>query len=200
MRPSRSMLLGVLLAALCVPVPTRAAPDAAAAPPSPVIYDAESGLEALAAAHFSANMVALVAAKGLGALGIDTAVNVYGRQNAARFAGQEKTLPGLGCYVRAGRTQAKSQGERDSRLEAHFEYLCRGAVGTVTRVQAELALEAIVMLVDRFAEAANGIEGGGHEPLSVSFEIDGAGPPDGLDFYEEWVHVASPIWDTDAVT
>jgi hypothetical protein len=199
MRPLRSSLLSLLLiAAVCAPV--RAAPAPPDAPRSAVFYDVSEGLGTLAQTNFTADFDALVALKGLGALGVTTAVTVYPRQPAVVFGGQEKALPGLGCYSRNARTQAKSQQERASSMEAHYEYLCRGPDAATIRAQAELAAEVLLMLVDRFATAAGGIEGGGQEPSSVLVDIDGSGPAEGLEFYEEWVHVVSPIWDTDVVT
>jgi len=191
------LLLSLLTAAIAAPV--RAAPPPAA-PRSAVFYDVSEGLGTLAAAYFTTDFDALIAAKGVGGLGLVTAVTIYPRQPAVVFGGQEHALPGLGCYAREARTQAKSQQERDSRMEAHYEYLCRGPIAATVRAQAELAAEVILMLVDRFASIAGGIEGGGQEPGSVVVDIDGSGPAEGLEFYENWVHVVSPIWDTDAVT
>jgi hypothetical protein len=202
----RTTRLLVLLPLLCLALAT---PVRSASPPAPpradaVFYDSSEGLAALATANFSADFAALIALKGLGALGVDTTVTVYPRQPASVFGPNERSLPGLGCYTRMARTQAKSQQQRVATLEAHYEYLCRSvgrdADPTLIRKQAELASEAILMLIDRFPGAGGGIEGGGLEPQSVIVDIDGSGPAEGLEFYEQWVHVVSPIWDTDVVT
>ena len=196
MRAVRLLLLRLLLlAALCVP-----SWAAASAPREAMFYDVSEGLATLATANFTTDFDALIALKSLGGLGVNTAVTVYVRQPAVVFGGQEKPLPGLGCYSRNARTQVKSQQERASTMEAHYEYLCRGADPVAIRAQAELAAEVLLLLVDRFPTIAGGIEGGGQEPLSVVVDIDGSGPAEGLEFYEEWVHVVAPIWDTDAVT
>lgn len=197
MRPLHRPLLVLALVAATA-APGRAA--SAAPPRSAVFYDVAEGLGTLASTYFTADFDALIAAKGAGALGVTTAVTVYPRQPAVVFGGQERALPGLGCYARAARTQAKSQQERSSSMEAHYEYLCRGPVAETVRAQAELAAEVILLLVDRFPTIAGGVEGGGQEPSSVLVDIDGSGPAEGLEFYENWVHVVSPIWDTDVVT
>lgn len=189
----------LLIALLCV---ATAPPARSASPPEgAVFYDVSEGLGGLATTYFTADFVALITQKGLSGLGLNTAVTVYARQTAAEFGGSEKTLPGLGCYARSARTQAKSQQERFSTMEAHYEYLCRGTDPEKTRAQAELAAEVMLMLVDRFRTIAGGVEGGGEERGSVLVDIDGSGPADsGLEFYEKWVHVVASIWDTDVVT
>jgi len=197
MRTTRPLLLAtLLLVAIATPVRSHAPP----APPDAVFYDATEGLKALAALHYTADLIALIAGKGLGALGIDTGINIYPREDARRFATQERALPGLGCYTRAARTQAKSQQERHNSMEAHYELLVRYPDAVTARTHAELAAESLLLLIDRFREAGLGVEGGGEEAQSVLVDIDGAGPADGLEFYEEWVHVVAPIWDTDVVT
>lgn len=198
MKPLRPLLCLTLLLAL-VATPVHAAP--AAAPPEPAMfYHATEGLKTLAVTHFTSDLTALIAEYGLGGLGITTAINVYAREGAQRFATQERALPGLGCYTRAARTQAQSQSQRHSTMEAHYEFLCRYADSVVSRTHAELAGEVLVKLVDRFRTIGNGIEGGGEEDKSVLIDIDGAGPADGLEFYEDWVHLVAPIWDTDTAT
>ena len=196
MRSIRSLLALVLLAATLAP----ARASASGRPRSAVFYDVSEGLGTLATASFTTDFDALIAQKALGGLGLNTAVTVYVRQPAVVFGGQERALPGLGCYARNARTQAVSQQEREATMEAHYEYLCRGPDAATIRAQAELAAEVLLRLVDRFPTISGGVEGGGHEPGSVVVDIDGSGPAEGLEFYEEWVHVVSPIWDTDVVT
>lgn len=202
MRLVRSLMLVTLACSLlATPVRSEPAPRAApsASPEGAVFYDVSEKLAALATTHFAADFAALVAAKGLGGLGVDTSISVYPRMPARIFGWNEKPLPGLGCYARTARTQAKSQQERDSDLMGHFEYLCRGADPAVIRAQVELAAEVLLVLVDRIAGSGSGLEGAGEEKRSVAIEIDGTGPAEGLDFYEEWAHAAFPIMETDAV-
>lgn len=197
MRTIRPLLIGLLLvAAMATPVRSHAPP---APPEGAVFYDVSEKLGALATTHFAADFAALVASKGLGALGVDTSVTIYTRMPARYFGLAEKPLPGLGCYARIARTQAKSQQEAASVLEGHFEYLCRGVDPVIIRAQSELAAEVLRLLVDRIAGAGSGLEGAGEDQLSVAIEIDGSGPSEGLEFYEEWAHAAFPIWETDVV-
>lgn len=194
MRSVRPLLLGLLLCT-AIAVPARSSGP----PRSAVFYDVSEKLATLATANFTTDFNALITTKGLGALGLDTSVSVYLRQPAVVFAGQEKTLPGLGCYTRNARTQAKSQQERANSMEGHYEYLCRGADPVKIRAQAELAAEVLLLLVDRVAGSGSGLEDAGGEPLSVVVDIDGSGPAEGLEFYEEWVHVVFPVWETDII-
>jgi len=193
----RSLLL-ISLPCLTLAPSARAAPSSAP-PEGAVFYDVSEKLGALAAAHFTDEFVAVIAEKGLAGLAIDTSINVYVRKPARVFGPNESPLPGLGCWTSSARTQAKSQQERENVLLAHYEYLCRGPDADIILAQAELAPEVIMRRVDRCGTAGSGIEGGGHEPQSVIADIDGSGPADGLDYYEQWVHVVSPIWDTDQI-
>jgi hypothetical protein len=193
----RSLLISLLLLA-AIAAPARAAP-LRAPPEGAVFYDVSEKLGALATAHFTADFIALITQKSLEALGVDPNIHVYVRKPARVFGLNEQPLPGLGCWAGSVRTQAVSQGERENQLLAHYEYLCRGADADIVLAQAELAAEVLLRLIDRFGTAGSGIEGGGHEPQSVLGDIDGSGPADGLEVYEQWVHVVSPIWDTDAI-
>ena len=197
MRSHRPLVLCTLLCLAIVP-PARAAPSSAP-PEGAVFYDAKVKLAALATAHFTSDFTALITQKGLEALGVDVNVTIYTKP-ARVFGLNESPLPGLGCWASTARTQAKSQQQAPSQLLAHYEYLCRGADADVLLAQADLAAEVLRQLVDRFADAGSGIEGGGDEPLSILIDRDGSGLGDGLEFYEEWVHLATPMWDTDIQT
>lgn len=193
----RASTLALVCCVVLAPL-ARAAPSVAP-PEGAMFYDVSEKLGALAAANFTTDFVALLTQKGLEALGVDPNVTVYVRKPARVFGLNESPLPGLGCWAGAARTQAVSQQERENQLRAHYEYLCRGSDAAIVLAQAELAAEVLMKLVDRFGTAGSGIEGGGHEPQSVLIDRDGSGPADGLEFYEEWIHLDSPIWDTDAI-
>jgi hypothetical protein len=171
------------------------------------------------AANFNADLAAIIAAKGLGGLGLVTTATIYPRMDADIFAGitpepGSTNLPGIGVYaVPTATTQAKNQGLRDATIRIAFDYFARrvrdpaagiGVDAALLLKQAELAVEAILLEVDRMyglnSGAPNfyGIIEAGKDLRSVTVDI---GPPvaaKGGDYYEERAIVIVPTEARDA--
>lgn len=134
-----------------------------------------NGFNALMLAQAIANAVPQAPA----ANGIDCSVTVFKRRTAKQFFRQ--ALPGLGVYVIGGRTNARrggptSSGWRDTTARAIWDYCASGpSTGDnheLLMVQAELAAETILQLIDRMAsDQATGVLQAGAPDNSVVITI-----------------------------
>ena len=159
-----------------------------------MIYDAIALVAASLVTNFANDLQAIAAAKGQGA--IDHSINVYPHRAAEIFtAVKTDALPGLGVYSLTARTQAKSQGSRDSRPTIVFDYFARGADPALLTTQCELAAEAILKTIDRVAptNTTDQLIGAGEDENSVTVSIQGTSQAEGSKLFEDRVLVTCPV-------
>lgn len=166
-----------------------------------MIYDAVENVTADLVANFAADFAAVVAAKGIGGLGLDGSIVVYDRQPSTIFAaiagvpGGAARLPGVGVYFVHGTTQAKVTARRPGSLWIMRDYFARGTDPAKIVKQAEIAVEALLKHIDRcFALAP--IVGTGEAENSVTIDMLDVKQA-GEDSYEQQVLISAPstTWD-----
>ena len=165
-----------------------------------MFYDVVVAAAADLTANFTADLAALIAAKGGIAAGASSAVTVYPHRSAEIFVPLANAqvggapLPGVGIFCLRTRTQAKSQGARDNVVTCVFDYFARGADPAVLTAQVELAAEALLRAIDRLSvPGGDQLWGAGEEAQSVDVAIQGTAQAEGSDFYEDRVLVSFPV-------
>jgi len=144
---------------------------------------------ARAAADFTPGMTHLASQK---TVSMDTSIHVYKRQDANIFVALDESvapLPGLGVYALSALTNARRQDLRDSSVAMVYDYFARGADPAALLVQAELAAEALLRVIDRIYGSAAGIFGAGEATLGVQVTVEPMVKPAGMDYYEQRVLV-----------
>lgn len=137
-----------------------------------MIYDAAEKAYEVATTNFTADFIALIAAKGLGGLGLTTAATLIKRQDAETFIGLNAALPAIGVIGRRAHTQAKDQSKRDNVSEIVYDYFAVGPEPSTIAKQAELAAEALLRSIDRLWASGSGVFGAGELPGSISIDFD----------------------------
>jgi hypothetical protein len=154
-----------------------------------VFYDVVEAVAARAGADFTPGMVHLATQKSVS---IVTTATIYKRQDANIFAALDAsvaTLPGIGVYALSALTNARRQDLRDSSVAMVYDYFARGLDPAALLVQAELAAEALLRVIDRIYGSAPGIFGVGEATLGVQVTIEPMVKAAGEDYYEQRVLV-----------
>lgn len=116
-----------------------------------------NGVEELSAAleeHLSAELATVAAAHEVS---LDTEFTLFKRERAPTFL-KRVTGPGVGVWFESARTGAQSQNRRDWTLMAVVDYGVTGGDRDQVAEQVELAIEAIMRVVDRLATTGTLLE------------------------------------------
>lgn len=160
-----------------------------------MIYDAIEDSAGIMEQFFETDMRTVIADKGEAA--IDPEIDIHKRRDALWIIGHKDVdRPQMGIYVSSALTSAKYQQQRESVNAIIFDYICRGSDGEVIEKQAELAVEAIMLCVDRMAGVGS-IMGAGEAPETVSVDVDRTAQVEGANYYQERIIVGVPIRTVD---
>lgn len=167
-----------------------------------MIYDAVEVCASVLATNFSTDLAALAAAKSQT---VTTTITVVKRQDAETFLtlNQGKLSPTIGVDCLSAQTQGRDQGKRDNRVELTVDYYCETDTPEQAAVQSELAVEAILLTMDRLPTSGSGVFGIAEEPESARVEmtkgyIEAKAATSG----RRWWRVATvqfPVYDRDTV-
>lgn len=117
-----------------------------------MFYEAIARAEEVIALRFATDFAALVTAKSISQT-LTSTVTLY-KVPAAVF-GLGRALPGLGIYTPRASTGAKAQGAREAQVALVLDYLARVQTAELAHLQAQVAAEALMKCIDRFAGSEN---------------------------------------------
>ena len=105
--------------------------------------------------------------------------------------------PRLGLHSVRGSTQAKDQQKRDNTTFLLADYYLEGTDPALLAAQAELAVEAVLRIVDRLALSGGGVYGAGELRDSVSWQMSDGYDEARQDLYWHRAQVTFPVHDRD---
>lgn len=160
-----------------------------------MFYDAIERSYTVIDANFATDMAAIVTAKSETV--VATTATVYKRRIGSGLAEDDTTA--IAIYAITSTTDSKRQGRRDGRINMVWEYWCYGTDPDVVSITVELAIEALLMSIDKLI-GGDSVMGAGEREGSVIVDPSNLAKLDGSDLYEDFCRIRFPIVDRDEVT
>lgn len=158
-----------------------------------MIWDAVEGCYTIINANFATEMAAVIAAKGLGALGLQDTATAQKRLRVAQLVSMRKPYPALGVYSIGTLTGAKNQRRRTNLVRIGVDYWAQLNDAEKVAQQAELAAEAVMRCVDLIWQAAGGVYGAGEGQFSTTLEMLATEPLKGAQHWGSGFRLLVPV-------
>lgn len=158
-----------------------------------MIWDGVEGVFAVMEANFDAQMAAVIALKGLGALGLQATSTRQKRLRIAQMVSMRKPFPALGIYSIGTLTGAKSNSRRTNSIRVGVDYWAQLNDAEKVAQQAELAAEAVMRCADLIYMAAGGVYGGAEGKYSTTIEMIATEPLKGAQHWGSGFRAIIPV-------
>ncbi len=132
--------------------------------------------------------------------GFVTTATIVKRQRVERAIAEGAVPPILGIVATRCVTQAKQQPDiRDSQVVIEWDYYAESSDPVLVAKQAEIACEAILLVVDRLAGSGLRVYEAGGLPGSVTVDLTEGVEEGEHPIYWRRASVTAPLWDRDVV-
>ncbi len=125
------------------------------------LYDVRTEIQTAISANFATHLATVATLKGVS---LDTSFTLYPFERVDTF--HAKSLPGVGVWIRSAAVGAKRQTRRDWNVVVGIDYGYRGPSRTGVGQQLELALDAMMRVIDGLAGTGT-IQGAGEEEFAT---------------------------------
>ncbi len=125
------------------------------------LYDVRTELQNAINANFTTHLAAIASEQSVT---LDTTFTLYPLERLDTF--HAKTLPGVGVWIRSAAVGAKRQTRRDWNVVVGIDYGFGGSNRETVGRQVELALDAMMRVIDGLAQTGT-IQGAGEEEFAT---------------------------------